>query len=163
FRAEGHSDKEETDRGRWGVGKTVFPRASRVSTFWGLTVRASDKKRLLMGRTILKSHQVGGDLFVPDGYLGNGEEEKVTLRGADAVFIAKFCEVFGLQRKEEPGLSLVVPWYDSEDLTLDALLQAVVYGYFYPILAGELNVSITGTDGKTQHLTGATLLSAVKA
>lgn len=163
FRAEGHSDKEETDRGRWGVGKTVFPRASRVSTFWGLTVRASDKKRLLMGRTILKSHQVGEDLFVPDGYFGNGEEEKLTLPVDDAEFIGKFCEVFGLQRKEEPGLSLVIPWYDPEDLTLDALLQAVVYGYFYPILTGELNVSVTGTDGRTHQLTAATLLSAVRA
>lgn len=163
FRAEGHSDKEETDRGRWGVGKTVFPRASRVSTFWGFTVRVSDRKRLLMGRTILKSHQVGEDLFVPDGYFGNGEEEKLTLPVDDAGFIGKFCEIFGLQRKEEPGLSLVVPWYDPDDLTLDALLQAVVYGYFYPILAGELNVSLTGADGQTHQLTAATLLSAVKA
>jgi hypothetical protein len=29
FRAEGHSDKGAQDRGSWGVGKTVFPRASR--------------------------------------------------------------------------------------------------------------------------------------
>jgi hypothetical protein len=163
FRAKGHSDKAETDRGRWGVGKTVFPRASRISTFWGLTVRASDKKRLLMGRTILKSHLVGDDLFVPDGYFGEGEEKNLTLPVEDAEFVDKFCEVFGLQRKNEPGLSIVVPWYDPGDLTLDALLQAVLHGYFYPILAGELNVSLTGVDGQTQQLTAATLLSAVKA
>jgi hypothetical protein len=59
FRAEGHSDKSELDRGRWGVGKTVFPRSSRCSTFWGLTVRASDGKGLLMGRAILQSHYIG--------------------------------------------------------------------------------------------------------
>ena len=34
FRAEGYSDKGEHDRGSWGVGKTVFPRASRISTFF---------------------------------------------------------------------------------------------------------------------------------
>lgn len=51
FRSEGHSDKSETDRGRWGVGKTVFPRPSRASMFWGVTARASDGRRLLMGRT----------------------------------------------------------------------------------------------------------------
>src|SRR5262249_25880984 len=70
FRAEGHSDKGELDRGRWGVGKTVFPRASRISTFWGVTTRASDGRRYLMGRSILKSHQITESRFVPDGYYG---------------------------------------------------------------------------------------------
>ncbi len=36
FRAEGQSGKGELDRGRWGIGKTVFPRSSRM---FGLTVR----------------------------------------------------------------------------------------------------------------------------
>src|SRR5262249_24313708 len=74
FRAEGYSEKGEIDRGRWGVGKTVFPRASRISTFWGLTVRMSDRKGLLMGRAILKSHQLGDHRFVPDGYYGIRQE-----------------------------------------------------------------------------------------
>ena len=39
FRAEGHSDKGADDRGSWGVGKTVFPRSSRINSFFGFTVR----------------------------------------------------------------------------------------------------------------------------
>src|SRR5262249_44949818 len=32
FRAEGRSPKGADDRGRWGVGKAVFPRASRINS-----------------------------------------------------------------------------------------------------------------------------------
>ncbi len=59
FRAEGQSDKDASDRGSWGVGKQVFVRASRINTMFGLTVRAEDRRRLLMGRAILKSHWPG--------------------------------------------------------------------------------------------------------
>src|SRR6187431_3327133 len=37
WRNIGRSSKGHTDRGRWGLGKTVFPAASRVRTFFGLT------------------------------------------------------------------------------------------------------------------------------
>ena len=162
FRAEGHSDKGETDRGRWGVGKTVFPRSSRISTFWGVTVRASDARRLLMGRAILKSHQIGGIRYVPDGYFGNPGEEELTLPVQEAVSIEHFCQVFGLRRGAEPGLSLVVPWYTADELTADNLLNAVVEGYFLPILGGELQVTVTGPDGAPQELTADTLVETVR-
>src|SRR5438445_4229134 len=70
FRAEGHSDKGEQDRGSWGVGKTVFPRASRISSFMGFTVRSDDNKQLLLGRSILKYHRHNGKSYKSDGYLG---------------------------------------------------------------------------------------------
>ena len=53
FRAEGRSDKGEKDIGRWGVGKQVFPRSSRINTVFGLTVRSDDRKKLLMGMAVL--------------------------------------------------------------------------------------------------------------
>ncbi len=51
FRAEGQSNKLETGRGRWGLGKFVFPRSSRIRSFFGLTVRFDDKRRLLVGQS----------------------------------------------------------------------------------------------------------------
>lgn len=45
FRAEGRSDKGEKDIGRWGVGKQVFPRSSRVNTVFGLTMRSDERIR----------------------------------------------------------------------------------------------------------------------
>ncbi|MEO6726181.1 MAG: hypothetical protein ABIU20_00710 [Blastocatellia bacterium] len=75
FRAEGQSGKSERDRGRWGVGKTVFPRSSRIKTFFGLTVRQDDQRRLMMGRAVLRSHYVDGAYFAPDGFLGKHDED----------------------------------------------------------------------------------------
>jgi hypothetical protein len=162
FRAEGHSDKGETDRGRWGVGKTVFPRSSRISSFWGVTVRAADSRRFLMGRAILKTHQFSGVRHVPDGYFGIPGDDNLMLPVEDGATIDRFCKAFGLHREAEPGLSLVVPWCDPEEMSLDALLQAAVKGYFYPILAGALTIELSGT-GARPHLLGAdTLLDTVR-
>lgn len=146
FRAEGHSDKSETDRGRWGVGKTVFPRSSRASTFWALTVRASDGKRLLMGRAILKSHKVKGQDYSPDGYFGVLGNDGLVLPVDDGQVLDSFCQLFNLQRKSEPGLSVVIPWYHPNDLRFDAIVRAVIRGYFWPIMKGELKVDIKDSE-----------------
>jgi hypothetical protein len=162
FRAEGYSDKGEMDRGRWGVGKTVFPRASRISTFWGLTVRMSDRKGLLMGRAILKSHELGDHRFVPDGYFGVRQENGLTLPVTREEVLKPFCDTFQLERSTKPGLSIVVPWYDTDGITPEALLEAVVRGYFVPILTGDLSVVIIDPDGTSHELTGNRLLPAVR-
>ncbi len=60
FRAEGQTDKDASDRGSWGVGKHVFLRASQVSSILALTVRANDGRRMLMGKSVLKSHYFRG-------------------------------------------------------------------------------------------------------
>jgi hypothetical protein len=70
FRAEGKSVEGGKERGRWGVGKHVFPRSSRANTFFGLSVRADDGSRVFMGHSVFKSHRVGGGYFCPDGYPG---------------------------------------------------------------------------------------------
>jgi len=152
FRAEGQSDKEKGERGRWGVGKFVFPRSSHISTFWGLTVRSSDSQRKLMGRTILKSHAVGEERYVPDGYYGipieMEEGARLIVPFDEPDIIDKFCEGFGLQRGREPGLSIVVPFYDTDEITSDSIVRAVIQGYFYPILSGNLVVTVVSPDGE---------------
>lgn len=72
FRSEGLSDKAREDRGRWGIGKFVFPRSSRARSFFGLTVRHDGEPAgpLLMGRAILRAHCIDDVDFVPDGYFG---------------------------------------------------------------------------------------------
>jgi hypothetical protein len=164
FRAEGQSDKEQGDRGRWGVGKFVFPRSSRVSTFWAVTVRHDDRRRLMMGRSILKSHAIDHQRFVPDGYFGESQELKngewIVAPVTDASFIDKFCAEFGLARQNKPGLSIVVPWYDP-DITHTSLLRAVIEDYFFPILSEVLEVSVERPEEKTE-LTALTLVSEVE-
>lgn len=176
FRAEGQSDKEEGDRGRWGVGKFVFPRASRVSSFLAVTVRHDDKRRLLMGRAILKTHAIDDKRYVADGYFGELKDipgggqlvapvedvkaDEKTGTKADTKTIDKFCADFGLKRGDEPGLSIVVPWYDTE-ITQLAVLRAVIEDYFYPILCGDLEVTVEGPDGTTV-LTAASLIGELE-
>jgi hypothetical protein len=148
FRAEGRSGKSELDRGRWGIGKHVFPRSSRLSTFFGLTVRADDQKRLLMGHTVLKSHRLGAASFSPDGYFGE-RPDKLVLPVSDKITLDTFCADFNLKRADKPGLSLVVPFVDP-DFTAQHLKEAVVSGYFYPILTGALEVVVeTPTESTT--------------
>lgn len=150
FRAEGRSAKSGDERGRWGVGKNVFHRASGLKTVFGLTVRHDDRRELLMGSTVLRSHSVGGVDYLPDGFFG--------IRGSDAndyfvlpddspELLNTFRRVFGVTRKNEPGLSLVVPWID-ESVTKKALVAAVIEGYFAPLLDGSLCVTVceAGTE-----------------
>jgi hypothetical protein len=149
FRAEGCSGKSETDRGRWGIGKHVFPRSSRLSTFFGLTVRADDSQRLLMGQTVLKSHRINGTHFSPDGYFGVIRPDKLVMPFKEVATLDQFCRDFRLARRNEPGLSVVVPWLDL-DFTINHLKEAVVSGYFYPILTGALVVTIETPDEKVE-------------
>ena len=146
FRGEGRTSKSEQDRGRWGVGKHVFPRSSRISSFFGLTIRADDKGRFLMGQTKLKSHRVGGTHFSPDGYFGEQRTDKLVIPLTDKKALDQFSVDFSLKRKNEPGLSLVVPFIDA-DFSIEDLKEAVVCGYFFPILTGALVVTAETPDG----------------
>lgn len=152
YRAEGQSDKDASDRGSWGVGKHVFFRSSRINTIFGLTVRETDQKRLLMGKAVLKSHAIGSeqDCRYQDGYFGvrNSETDTLVLPTQDSVVIDEFASLFDLQRGNTPGLSIVIPWPDPE-ITDHALVTAVLRDYFYPILTGQLEVIVETPSVKT--------------
>lgn len=145
FRTEGRSGKGEEDRGRWGVGKYVFPRSSDINAFMALTIRHDDSKCLLMGQAILKSHTVGTQYFTPDGDFGKDDGKGFVLPEDDKALLDSFSKDFDLKRTTEAGLSVVVPWVDAT-ITLDGLLQSVIEDYFHPILAGELVVEISNGE-----------------
>lgn len=147
MRAEGVSEKVAQDSGRWGIGKFVFPRSSRARTFFAVTVRKSDEARrqLLMGRAILHGHHFDGAEMVPDGYFGETE----IIDGCDFVvpsesaeLITQFSKLFRLNRGNLPGLSVVVPWYLTSEITAATLAQATIREYFLPILMNRLTVEI---------------------
>lgn len=99
---------------------------------------------MLLGRCILKSHQAEGVHFVPDGYFGfvrQLERGPLDTPIEDRQILSLFKETFCLERGEEPGLSLVVPWYDNE-ISEQSLLEAAVRDWFYSILTGELVVRV---------------------
>ena len=154
WRNIGRSRKQASELGRWGLGKTVFPAASRINSFFALTVRADDRRRLLMGQSVLKIHKSGGKRFYPYGYFGQFEEEFAEPVD-DRALLDQFCDDFHLARGDQPGLSVVVPYPDPE-LTQEAIIPSIVRHYFLPIIGGDLVVEVIH-DGKTSSLNAVTL------
>lgn len=149
FRAEGQSNKLETGRGRWGLGKFVFPRSSAIRSFFGLTVRHDDRKRLLVGQSILRSHHLEDKSYTPDGWFGEKpDKDEAAAPVDDAEFISQFESDFCLERKRDPGLSIVVPYCDLS-WTPAAVVESVIQDYFYVILKDELVVTVEDTDSQT--------------
>lgn len=146
FRAEGRSSKIGESLGRWGIGKQVFQTASRLHAMFGVSVRADDPKRVLMGSAVVRTHSVGGKDFQPDAWFGCREgEDDLVKPVTTAEFIDSFVTAFGLQRKDQPGLSVVVPAVD-ERVDTDDIRRAVVRNFFWPILLGELVVELESPD-----------------
>lgn len=149
WRNVGRSRKESTERGRWGLGKTVFAAASRLNAFFGLTVRQSDARQLLMGQAVLRIHRVRGRRYRPYGYYGRHEDGfPMPIDDPDAH--RAFVRSFELQRRG-PGLSIVIP-YPDEEITAETLLESVLRHYFHPLLAGKLEVEIEEKGGASLAL-----------
>ncbi|MEZ6127292.1 MAG: hypothetical protein R3C59_01255 [Planctomycetaceae bacterium] len=148
FRAEGQSNKSDADRGRWGLGKFVFPRSSRIRTFFALTVRHDDDRRLLVGQSILRSHQVNDRNYTPDGWFGQKPgRDGIPMPVEDAELMDRFEADFCLERHGEPGLSVVIPFCDP-DWTADQIAHCVTEDYFHPILNHELVVTVEGPNSQ---------------
>ncbi len=158
WRNVGRSKKGSTDRGRWGLGKTVFPASSRALSFFGLTKRSSDNRLLLMGQCVGKIHEMQGNKFAAYGYFGRIEDDGFALPLEDLSIITEFEDLFGLQREEAPGLSVIVP-FPQPELQPDTLLREVVRNYYLPILFGELVVDLQDVDGMVTTVDAASLVT----
>jgi hypothetical protein len=160
WRNVGRSGKEDKDRGRWGLGKNVFPASSRINTFFGLTISADNPEPLLMGQSVLKVHEIGGERRYPYGYFGEIQKDGFALPMKDATSLDQFTSDFCIARKGELGLSLVIPFPDA-DITQDKIARSVIRQYFFPILAGTLVVMV-GANGSETLFDSSTLLPHVK-
>ena len=159
FRAEGRTGKGDDDRGRWGIGKYVFPRSSAANTFFGLTVREGEEEPLLLGQAVLRTHCCDDIHYTPDGGFGDMADDGLVLPVSDPSLIGRFREVFGVSRAKEPGLSIIVPWVDGSEFNHDLLVAAVARGYFYPILEGKLEIRVS--EGETETPIDAETLADV--
>ncbi|HEX9161417.1 MAG TPA: hypothetical protein VF980_06880 [Thermoanaerobaculia bacterium] len=155
WRNVGRSGKGELDRGRWGLGKAVFPVSSRIHTMFGLTRRADDGRLLLLGQTVLKTHVIDGRRFAPYGFFANSGRDDFPHAIEDAPATARFIADFGLER-DEPGLSIVIPFHREDDLRFDAILASAIRQYFYPITRGDLIV-VVEENGRSETITGRTI------
>lgn len=151
WRNVGRSGKTDDKLGRWGLGKTVFPASSKINTFWGLTVRKSDQRKLLMGQCILRIHNREDEKreecgYKPYGVFGNYKgADCFAVPIEDKTELLDFERRFKLERQNNSGLSLVIP-FCSDEITVDHLAYSVIEQYFYPILEGKLLVEIGEED-----------------
>lgn len=166
WRNVGRSGKSDDQLGRWGLGKTVFPASSQIHTFWGLTVRKNDQRRMLMGQCILRIHNREDEKreecgFRPYGTYGNYEDESFFATPVEVeAKLEQFESIFRLQRKQNSGLSLIIP-FCSDEITRDHLAYSAIEQYFYPILQGRLEVEIASED-ETMILEKDTINDAVQ-
>ena len=144
WRNIGRSGKTGDDLRRWGLGKTVYRAASRVGCMFGLTVRKSDGRELLMGQAVLKIHRHAESESAPEGFWCSGAGQDGTpLAIEEPKDLQRFSSEWKLSRKKEPGLSVVVPFV-AEELRAESLLRLVVVNFFLPIIRGDLIVDVAG-------------------
>ncbi|MGB0414356.1 MAG: hypothetical protein ACPGJU_07895 [Coraliomargarita sp.] len=142
FRAEGKSIKQGRKRGRWGLGKYVFPGSSRGRALICLTLPKDSNQLLLMGQAVLRYHKLDGVHYSPDANWAVQNPDGADLPNMDSEWINTFKNDFGITRTNETGLSIAIPWYDAEAVTCPAMIRAVIKDYFWPIIHEQLVVSI---------------------
>jgi hypothetical protein len=142
---EGKSAKKGPEAGRWGLGKTTFHMISKLRTFWGLTARIDDGRKLLLGKVLLKAHRINGKTFDYRGYYVKDGRAPIDSES----LIVRFRKTFSIQRTQEPGLSLVIPMPEVE-IDTRSVIRSVILHYFYAIMSASLEVDIDGTDRTLQ-------------
>jgi hypothetical protein len=154
WRNIGRSGKRGSERGKWGLGKTVFPASSLINTFFALTNRWDDNENFLMGLSVLKTHHLANEPTVkryPYGYFGvfeNADEYFATPTN-DETTLNDFRATFNLKRDEHTsfGLSVVIP-FPRKEITSEAIIKSVLKQYFYPIISGSLIVEVVDDDNR---------------
>jgi len=147
WRAVGESEKSGQKGGRWGLGKLVYSSSSKISAFFGLTVRKGEQSPSVMGQAVLKNHSIDNVFFPAHGFWFDGRSNnglKLQLPVSDSDEIAKFRSLFGVERTDQTGLSVIIP-YLIDSITNDTILAGVVSNYYFPILAGRLEVEVGNT------------------
>ncbi|MCY4394379.1 MAG: hypothetical protein OXC10_04505 [Rhodospirillaceae bacterium] len=144
WRAFGESGKSGQQGGRHGLGKLVYPSASRFRFFFGLTIRENDDGPSSMGQAVLANHRIGINCHPAHGFWFSDRSEndlELQLPITDPEEILRFEALCGTNRKGQRGLSLAIP-HLIDGITEETILSAVIDNYYFPILAGKLEVEL---------------------
>ena len=97
-----------------------------------------------MGQAVLKSHSIGNVHYPAHGFWFDGRSNNdlaLQLPVQEDEEVAAFKELFGVKRTDQTGLSVVIP-YLINSVTNHTILAGVVNNYYFPILAGKLEVEV---------------------
>ena len=142
FRAVGISGKKEDSLGRWGIGKQVFSLSSLARSMFGLTVRQETPQRVMMGAATLRSRTIDDKDYDEYGRYGCATSDDAPIMPVEEpLLLDSFAQAFELERKNQQGLSIVVPWVD-ERINIKDIQTGVIRNFFWPIFQGELEVDV---------------------
>jgi len=142
WRRHGKSHKTGKSRGRWGLGKLVYSTTSQIGAFFGVTRRVDDGEPLLMGQTVLNLRTVDDIQYPPHAFFADLENEddiynRIPVPIKDPQFLADFCSNFSIQRENDPGLSVIIPFPDPA-FDIESMIGVAMANYFYPLITGQL-------------------------
>lgn len=139
---EGEGAKSATgSNGRAGQGKITYYRVGAARSVFGLTVRKSDGKTLLMGRSAFRRvYPYKDSKYSRHSFWGTGIQQPLPV--VDSNEISRFSNAFHLTRKLEAGLSLVIPFPIEFDI--GNALTTIITEFYYPIAKGNLEVTLNG-------------------
>ena len=152
---EGEGSKGEGKKGKWGVGKIVFPMLSQVKSYFAYSVRDPEKEpcgknQVLIGQSILKYHDIGDITYQADGWMAEMVDD--VPQPFSGSYATEFAQKWSVSRADdENGLSLVVPVI-REGLGISELRDAVIRQYFISILSGDLECTFEDADGHSIEL-----------
>ncbi|HCE45492.1 MAG TPA: hypothetical protein DET40_18280 [Lentisphaeria bacterium] len=151
IRNVGRTGKKAGDRGRWGLGKIVYPASSGIRSFFCYSIQEKTFIPALIGRSVLAIHSIKGCEYQSEGYFANypdSEYKYLAMPEVDKDVISDFINCFNIKRTvNEPGLSLVVP-FPEESITNGKLVYSVIVHYFWEILRGALEVEVSSKNEK---------------
>ena len=149
WRRHGKSHKTGKSRGRWGLGKLVYSTTSQLGVFFGATRRAGDPCMHVMGQTVLNLRKVDGKEYPPHGFFadieGEGVFNEIPVPLKDSELVKKFTSQFSLERQEDTGLSVIIP-FPNPDFSLGAMIGVAIVNYFYPIITQQLVLQFNGIE-----------------
>ena len=141
---EGEGAKPTRSNGGAGQGKITLYSASAMRSVMALTHRSSDGKELLFGCCRFKQNYKipnQNERWAKEARWGATlAPDALSLPIEDSNLIEAIKLELGLQRKNRPGTSFIVPM--PVGMSLPDLKKAVVNEFFFPIRRGRLKVYI---------------------
>lgn len=128
--------------GRAGQGKITYYRIGAARAVFGLTVRQSDGKQLLMGRSSFRRVYPFGELkYERDAFWCVQSDSPLPVDNINE--LERFRAAFRLARlNEEPGLSLVIPFLSETERAGEEAIRTIIAEFYVPIARGRLEVVI---------------------
>ena len=164
IRNVGRSGKSGADRGRWGLGKIVYPAASELRSFFAYSVQEGTHRNILIGRSVLATHRLDDAQHDSDGYFGeyiDQENKYFATPAEDPSVIESFRKDFQIRRMaDQPGLSIAIP-FPGGDLSFARLIESIVKHWFMVLIEGRLQVKINQGD-ETVMVNGDTLEDVIR-